>query len=105
MCSVYLKDSEKVVSISSEHLEPVTPTKSNKVWSSTSPPVLPLPVLGSASPSRRADRPSRLSQPSQSPSVSLDPTTRCRGLWAPVAFPGLPARYPPAPLGPHCPRR
>ncbi|NXG40334.1 SPT5H factor, partial [Dromaius novaehollandiae] len=31
MCSVYLKDSEKVVSISSEHLEPVTPTKSNKV--------------------------------------------------------------------------
>ncbi|XP_074751204.1 transcription elongation factor SPT5-like isoform X3 [Athene noctua] len=31
MCSVCLKDSEKVVSISSEHLEPVTPTK-NKVW-------------------------------------------------------------------------
>uniref|UniRef100_A0A674GHL0 Transcription elongation factor SPT5 n=1 Tax=Taeniopygia guttata TaxID=59729 RepID=A0A674GHL0_TAEGU len=31
MCSVYLKDSEKVVSVSSEHLEPVTPTKSNKV--------------------------------------------------------------------------
>lgn len=31
MCSVYLKDSEKVVSISSEHLEPVTPTKNNKV--------------------------------------------------------------------------
>uniref|UniRef100_A0A5F8G394 Transcription elongation factor SPT5 n=1 Tax=Monodelphis domestica TaxID=13616 RepID=A0A5F8G394_MONDO len=31
MCSVYLKDSEKVVSISSEHLEPITPTKSNKV--------------------------------------------------------------------------
>ncbi|XP_074789587.1 transcription elongation factor SPT5-like isoform X2 [Athene noctua] len=30
MCSVCLKDSEKVVSISSEHLEPVTPTK-NKV--------------------------------------------------------------------------
>ncbi|PNI95041.1 SUPT5H isoform 11 [Pan troglodytes] len=31
MCSVYLKDSEKVVSISSEHLEPITPTKNNKV--------------------------------------------------------------------------
>uniref|UniRef100_A0A8D0DSV1 Transcription elongation factor SPT5 n=1 Tax=Salvator merianae TaxID=96440 RepID=A0A8D0DSV1_SALMN len=31
MCSVYLEDSEKVVSISSEHLEPVTPTKNNKV--------------------------------------------------------------------------
>ncbi|EMP23814.1 Transcription elongation factor SPT5 [Chelonia mydas] len=31
MCSVYLKDSEKVVSISSEHLEPVIPTKNNKV--------------------------------------------------------------------------
>ncbi|XP_027766138.1 transcription elongation factor SPT5, partial [Empidonax traillii] len=31
LCSVYLKDSEKVVSVSSEHLEPVTPTKSNKV--------------------------------------------------------------------------
>uniref|UniRef100_A0A670JFA7 Transcription elongation factor SPT5 n=1 Tax=Podarcis muralis TaxID=64176 RepID=A0A670JFA7_PODMU len=30
MCSVYLKDSEKVVSISSEHLEPVIPTKNNK---------------------------------------------------------------------------
>ena len=30
-CSVYLKDSEKVVSISSEHLEPITPTKNNKV--------------------------------------------------------------------------
>ncbi|MBV96332.1 Transcription elongation factor SPT5, partial [Eschrichtius robustus] len=30
MCSVYLKDSEKVVSISSEHLEPITPTKNNK---------------------------------------------------------------------------
>lgn len=31
MCSVYLQDTEKVVSISSEHLEPVTPTKNNKV--------------------------------------------------------------------------
>lgn len=40
MCSVYLKDSEKVVSISSEHLEPVTPTKSNKVW--PPPPSCPL---------------------------------------------------------------
>lgn len=28
---MYLKDSEKVVSISSEHLEPITPTKNNKV--------------------------------------------------------------------------
>uniref|UniRef100_A0A673YKD4 Transcription elongation factor SPT5 n=1 Tax=Salmo trutta TaxID=8032 RepID=A0A673YKD4_SALTR len=31
MCSVFLQDTEKVVSISSEHLEPVTPTKNNKV--------------------------------------------------------------------------
>lgn len=31
MCSVYLQDTDKVVSISSEHLEPVTPTKNNKV--------------------------------------------------------------------------
>ncbi|XP_074789434.1 transcription elongation factor SPT5-like [Athene noctua] len=31
MCSVCLKDSEKVVSISSEHLEPVTPTTYDKV--------------------------------------------------------------------------
>ncbi|XP_074713756.1 transcription elongation factor SPT5-like isoform X1 [Strix uralensis] len=31
MCSIYLYDSEKVVSISSEHLEPVTPTRRNKV--------------------------------------------------------------------------
>ena len=31
MYSMYLKDSEKVVSISSEHLEPITPTKNNKV--------------------------------------------------------------------------
>uniref|UniRef100_A0AAR2LH59 Transcription elongation factor SPT5 n=1 Tax=Pygocentrus nattereri TaxID=42514 RepID=A0AAR2LH59_PYGNA len=31
MCSVFLQETEKVVSISSEHLEPVTPTKNNKV--------------------------------------------------------------------------
>uniref|UniRef100_A0A8C2GVJ2 Transcription elongation factor SPT5 n=1 Tax=Cyprinus carpio TaxID=7962 RepID=A0A8C2GVJ2_CYPCA len=31
MCSVFLQDPDKVVSISSEHLEPVTPTKNNKV--------------------------------------------------------------------------
>ncbi|CAM9111230.1 unnamed protein product [Bubo scandiacus] len=31
ICFVYLKDIEKVVSISSEYLEPVTPTKRNKV--------------------------------------------------------------------------
>ncbi|XP_074789483.1 transcription elongation factor SPT5-like isoform X2 [Athene noctua] len=31
MCAIYLRDSEEVVSISSRHLEPVTPTKSNKV--------------------------------------------------------------------------
>ncbi|XP_074789469.1 transcription elongation factor SPT5-like isoform X1 [Athene noctua] len=31
ICAIYLRDSEEVVSISSEHLEPVTPTKSNKV--------------------------------------------------------------------------
>ncbi|XP_074666244.1 transcription elongation factor SPT5-like isoform X2 [Strix aluco] len=31
ICFVYLYDSEKVVSISSEHLEPVTPTRRNKV--------------------------------------------------------------------------
>lgn len=32
---MYLKDSEKVVSISSEHLEPITPTKNNKVGQGT----------------------------------------------------------------------
>jgi hypothetical protein len=37
MCSVYLKDSEKVVSISSEHLEPITPTKNNKVGARPGP--------------------------------------------------------------------
>lgn len=31
MCSVFMQESEKVVSISSDHLEPVTPTKNNKV--------------------------------------------------------------------------
>uniref|UniRef100_A0A3P9NKA0 Transcription elongation factor SPT5 n=1 Tax=Poecilia reticulata TaxID=8081 RepID=A0A3P9NKA0_POERE len=31
MCSVFMQDSEKVVSVSSDHLEPVTPTKNNKV--------------------------------------------------------------------------
>ncbi|XP_015676506.1 transcription elongation factor SPT5, partial [Protobothrops mucrosquamatus] len=31
MCSVYVKKCEKVVSISSEHLEPVTPAKNDKV--------------------------------------------------------------------------
>ena len=31
MCSVFIQETEKVVSISSEHLEPVTPTKNNKV--------------------------------------------------------------------------
>ncbi|XP_026723220.1 transcription elongation factor SPT5-like isoform X2 [Athene cunicularia] len=31
MCAVYLKDSKKVVSISSEHLEPITPTTYDKV--------------------------------------------------------------------------
>lgn len=31
LCSVFLQDGEKVVSISGEHLEPVTPTKNNKV--------------------------------------------------------------------------
>lgn len=41
MCSVYLKDSEKVVSISSEHLEPVTPTKSNKVLTPPGTPTAP----------------------------------------------------------------
>lgn len=33
MCSVFMQESEKVVSISSDHLEPVTPTKNNKVTS------------------------------------------------------------------------
>lgn len=31
MCSVFMQESEKVVSVSSDHLEPVTPTKNNKV--------------------------------------------------------------------------
>uniref|UniRef100_A0A8D3BPX7 Transcription elongation factor SPT5 n=1 Tax=Scophthalmus maximus TaxID=52904 RepID=A0A8D3BPX7_SCOMX len=31
MCSVFMQESEKVVSISSDHLEPVIPTKNNKV--------------------------------------------------------------------------
>uniref|UniRef100_A0A3B3CKB0 Spt5 C-terminal domain-containing protein n=1 Tax=Oryzias melastigma TaxID=30732 RepID=A0A3B3CKB0_ORYME len=31
MCSVFMQESEKVVSISSDQLEPVTPTKNNKV--------------------------------------------------------------------------
>uniref|UniRef100_A0A4W3HGL2 Transcription elongation factor SPT5 n=1 Tax=Callorhinchus milii TaxID=7868 RepID=A0A4W3HGL2_CALMI len=31
LCSVYLSDTDKVVSISSEHLEPVTPVKNDKV--------------------------------------------------------------------------
>uniref|UniRef100_A0A8D0CRI9 Transcription elongation factor SPT5 n=1 Tax=Sander lucioperca TaxID=283035 RepID=A0A8D0CRI9_SANLU len=31
MCSVFMQESEKVVSISSDHLEPITPTKNNKV--------------------------------------------------------------------------
>lgn len=31
MCSVFMQETEKVVSISSDHLEPVTPTKNNKV--------------------------------------------------------------------------
>ncbi|KFO71672.1 Transcription elongation factor SPT5 [Cuculus canorus] len=31
LCSVYLTDSEKVVSVASEHLEPLTPAKSNKL--------------------------------------------------------------------------
>ncbi|XP_041090436.1 transcription elongation factor SPT5-like [Polyodon spathula] len=31
MCSVFLQGSDKVVSISSEHLEPLTPTKNDKV--------------------------------------------------------------------------
>ncbi|XP_074666249.1 transcription elongation factor SPT5-like isoform X1 [Strix aluco] len=31
ICFVYLKDIEKVVSISSEYLEPITPTRRNKV--------------------------------------------------------------------------
>uniref|UniRef100_A0A673A2A3 Transcription elongation factor SPT5 n=1 Tax=Sphaeramia orbicularis TaxID=375764 RepID=A0A673A2A3_9TELE len=31
MCSVFMQESDKVVSISSDHLEPVTPTKNNKV--------------------------------------------------------------------------
>lgn len=35
MCSVFLQESEKVVSISSDHLEPVTPTKNNKVTTAT----------------------------------------------------------------------
>lgn len=78
MCSVYLKDSEKVVSISSEHLEPVTPTKSNKVRSLLLP-MPPLPLLGSASPSCLARRPPWLSHPFQSPSLSLDPTAQHRG--------------------------
>lgn len=36
MCSVFMQESEKVVSISSDHLEPVTPTKNNKVTSTMS---------------------------------------------------------------------
>lgn len=36
MCSVFMQESEKVVSISSDHLEPVTPTKNNKVTSEMS---------------------------------------------------------------------
>lgn len=31
MCSVFMQESEKVVSVGSDHLEPVTPTKNNKV--------------------------------------------------------------------------
>uniref|UniRef100_A0A669C733 Transcription elongation factor SPT5 n=1 Tax=Oreochromis niloticus TaxID=8128 RepID=A0A669C733_ORENI len=31
MCSVFMQETEKVVSVSSDHLEPVTPTKNNKV--------------------------------------------------------------------------
>ncbi|KAM9811761.1 LOW QUALITY PROTEIN: transcription elongation factor SPT5 [Syngnathus typhle] len=31
MCSVFMQESEKVVSVSGEHLEPVTPTKNDKV--------------------------------------------------------------------------
>lgn len=31
MCSVFMQESEKVVSVSSDHLEPVTPTKNDKV--------------------------------------------------------------------------
>lgn len=41
MCSVYLEDSEKVVSISSEHLEPVTPTRMDKVGAPLSPLLYP----------------------------------------------------------------
>lgn len=40
MCSVFMQESEKVVSISSDQLEPVTPTKNNKVRSPA--PLLPL---------------------------------------------------------------
>lgn len=32
---MFMQESEKVVSISSDHLEPVTPTKNNKVTSLT----------------------------------------------------------------------
>lgn len=101
MCSVYLKDSEKVVSISSEHLEPVTPTKSNKVrcplpscrLEASSVPLVPL--LGSLCPLQLL-APHKLSQgpliTSQPPSAaSGDPTSLHKD------FCGISEALPPSP--------
>lgn len=78
MCSVYLKDSEKVVSISSEHLEPVTPTKSNKVGT---PPACPRAPLPSWAPPYLPRVPCG---PSRSPQVLHQP------LWDPPSPSGMP---------------
>lgn len=63
---MYLKDSEKVVSISSEHLEPVTPIKGNKVRAVSRL----FPLVGLQGASLKTAR--RLSQAEKTSEQSLD---------------------------------